>query len=305
VIRAGPVGRPLPGCFTAAWLASRSLLRGGVGGDFMDTAANSVRLRSTKGSGRAKPTLARFNDLIAWLDYLLPRQSALSAQQSDQAKEEIKKRLNARFSFGLPIVDRKTIASLFTEEELEESMLAPIKEMAAVEDYIQLALVEIREICPEKLRDEFMKQLFRREKSSDDYSDILKLVVARLSEMELEAAESSSVKGGATRKQKTSPRNTDMALEYVYRRKPNGSTVSNTVLMQRIGEDHQLSPTWSAEVVAKSLDRLGVQRPYGWDACRRFEEQNPDAWSVYRNSRDKPGNHAAALAHLKRQLKLV
>ena len=106
------------------------------------------------------------------------------------------------------------------------------------------------------------------------------------------------MKGAATRRQKTASRDVELALEYVHDRKPNGSTAANTTLMKRIGKRHDLSPTWSIEVVRRGLRLLRVQSEE-WADCKRFQEQNRDAWLAYwdGDSRD--------IAELMRRLKVI
>jgi hypothetical protein len=214
---------------------------------------------------------------------LLSRQSILSEQKSEQ--EEIQKRLKARFP-GPRIFDHRTIVPLFTEEELEEPMLAPIKERAAIEQAIHSTLVEIKEICTEISFDGFIEKLFRRGKSPQDYSNLCNKIAARLHEKEVERESSSFRKAGVTRRRKTSDRDVEMALEYIRDREPNGSTLRNTGLMERIGKRYGVTRSPSIAAVKKGLKRLSIPIAGNWDDCKRFQEQNCDAWSAYWDSRD-------------------
>ena len=139
----------------------------------MDIATNRVRRGSSK---RAEPTQDRFLQLVEQYDNLLSLQSILSKQKSEQRTEEIKKRLNAWLPFGPRIVDNTMIASRFTEEELMDPMLAPIKGMALVQQAIHSTLIEIKAVCTEISFDGFIEETFPKGKVPRRFGRLFKFL---------------------------------------------------------------------------------------------------------------------------------
>jgi hypothetical protein len=139
-----------------------------------------------------KPTLHRFRQLETRLEDLLLRQSVLSEEETEQRNEELQKRLKTRLGWHLPdgmsegafIVGEETIASVFTEGELE-ARLTPSKDMATVEQEIDVTAAEIKDLCAQLSFDGefFIEKLCRRGKSSGDwvdYSNYRNQIVAHL-----------------------------------------------------------------------------------------------------------------------------
>jgi hypothetical protein len=209
---------------------------------------------------------------------LLSRQSILSEQKSEQ--EEIKKRLIARFP-GPRIFDHGAIVSLFTEEELEEPMLAPIKERAAIEQAIHSTLVEIKEICTEISFDGFIEKLFRRGKSPQDYSNLCNKIAALLLEKEVERAGSSSRKGGVTRRRKTSDRDVEMAVEYLAECITTKSSAKDTTLKWHIGKRYKVGRSTSNTAINNGLQLLGAGLRPDRRACKLFYELHRGALLAY------------------------
>jgi hypothetical protein len=244
----------------------------------VDKAATLDRPSPSKGQKPAKPTLHRFLQLEARFDNLLSRQSILSEQKSEQRKEKIQKRLTAIFGPGPQIADYRTIATVFTEKELEEVMLAPIKEMAAIEQGIHLTLAEIKDLCAKISFDGFIEKLFRRGKSSGDwvdYSAVRNQIVMRLSERKAERGEPSSRKAAVTRRQKTAERDIELSLRFVVERAAKPSRPGKSALMERVGERYNLTRNPSIEACKNGLERLGIQP--NWHDCKHFYDLNRDA----------------------------
>ncbi len=264
----------------------------------MDKAATRPRPGSSK---RAEPTQDGFLQLVRQYDNLLSRQSILLKQKSEQRTEEIQKRLSARFGSGPRIVDNRSVASLFTDEELDEPTLAPIREMAVIEHGIHATLVEIKEICTEISLDGFMQKLFRKGKSPEDWEDYLNSqnqIAAHLLEKEIERDGSRPRRGGATRRRKTSDRDVAMAVEYVEKRAK--ATSSPTALKTKIGKRHRLSESASNAAINKELEYLGLGTLPSKDACSRFCDLHRDALAVFK---DPKIDVAIAVAGLRHRLK--
>jgi hypothetical protein len=141
-----------------------------------------------------QPTLHRFLQLETQVEALLLRRSILSEQERKRKNKELQSRLRAKLGAHpleakgwtfTRIVDEKTKASVFTEDEFA-AWLAPSRELAAIEQVLEVALVKFKGFCSQLLiadvfsgkkrkpfSEWFAEKLCQRRSSADDDGEYL------------------------------------------------------------------------------------------------------------------------------------